>query len=249
MASSSPTPVVLIHGLFQMLRRLGAEEFFAPRPVMIPDLPGYGDNRSADSRQISLAGAVDYAYQQMHAAGYKKAHISGHSVGGAVAMLLAGKHPEVVASVVNVEGNFTLKDAFWSAKIAEMPSSAAEALIAGYQADPAGWLRNAGIMPTPERIVATRQGLYAQPASTVQAMARSVVHTTGDSSYLQGVKAVFNGPIPVSLLAGERSRAGWDVPDFALKQAASFTIQPGVGHMMMLEDPSGFFTIMRKLIS
>ena len=38
-------PVGLVHGRFRMLGRLGAENHFLPRPLLIPDLPGYGRNR------------------------------------------------------------------------------------------------------------------------------------------------------------------------------------------------------------
>lgn len=41
----------------------------------------------------------------------------------------------------------------------------------------------------------------------------------------------------VHLVAGERSAGGWDVPDWAKTAAASDTVVPGVGHMMMLEEP------------
>ncbi|WP_428942794.1 alpha/beta fold hydrolase [Xanthomonas oryzae] len=44
----------------------------------------------------------------------KKVHLVGHSVGGAVSALVCSLYPELVASFTSVEGNFTLKDAFWS---------------------------------------------------------------------------------------------------------------------------------------
>lgn len=42
----------------------------------------------------------------------------GHSVGGAIAMLCAHTYPDHVRRIVNVEGNFTLADAFWFYEIA-----------------------------------------------------------------------------------------------------------------------------------
>jgi pimeloyl-ACP methyl ester carboxylesterase len=161
-----------------------------------------------------------------------------------VAVLLAHRHPEVALSVIDVEGNFTLKDAFWSAKIAQME---AEALLESYRADPAGWLSRNGIEPTDERVAAASAGLHAQPASTVQAMARSVVETTAQPQYLDQVREILDRGTPFHLVAGERSRDGWDVPDFVAARAASLTIQPGAGHMMMLENPAEFFQIVARL--
>jgi pimeloyl-ACP methyl ester carboxylesterase len=238
-------PVVLIHGLFQMLAVPGAEQHFSPSRVLIPDLPGYGRNRNAGA--ISVEAAAEHVRAEILAAGFERAHIAGHSVGGAVAVLMAHRHPEVALSVIDVEGNFTLKDAFWSAKIAQMEAAEAEALLESYREDPAGWLSRNGIDPTPQRIQAASAGLHAQPAGTVQAMARSVVETTGRPQYLEDVREILDRGTPFHLVAGERSRDGWDVPDFVAARAASMTIQPGVGHMMMLENPAEFFQIVARL--
>jgi pimeloyl-ACP methyl ester carboxylesterase len=54
---------------------------------------------------------------------------------------------------------------------------------------------------------------------------------------------------PVHLVAGEHSRAGWNVPSWALKRAASVHIVPSRGHMMMLEDPQGFGRLIRTIVS
>ena len=48
-----------------------------------------------------------------------KVHIVGHSVGGAIASLVALHHQELLASLTTVEGNFTLKDAFWSEELSK----------------------------------------------------------------------------------------------------------------------------------
>jgi pimeloyl-ACP methyl ester carboxylesterase len=238
-------PVVLIHGLFQMLAVPDAAGYFAPGRVLIPDLPGYGRNQGAGA--ISVQAAAEHVRAEIRAAGFERAHIAGHSVGGAVAVALAQHHPEMVLSVIDIEGNLTLKDAFWSEKIAEMEPAEAEALLESYRSDPAGWLSRNGIEPTAERVAAATLGLHAQPASTVQAMARSVVETTAQPQYLDSVREILDRGTPFHLVAGERSRDGWDVPDFVAARAASMTIQPGVGHMMMLENPAEFFAIVARL--
>ncbi len=79
-------------------------------------------------------------------------------------------------------------------------------------------------------------------------MARSVVQTTEDASYLQAVATILDRSIPFHLVAGERSREGWDVPEWVLRRVGGVTIQPHVGHMMILEDEAGFLSIVRQLI-
>jgi hypothetical protein len=55
-----PEPIVFIHELFQMLADLPAREYFAPRPVLIPDLLGFGKNATAPREQIALPAQTDY---------------------------------------------------------------------------------------------------------------------------------------------------------------------------------------------
>ncbi len=54
--------------------------------------------------------------------------------------------------------------------------------------------------------------------------------------------------VPVHLVAGARSRDGWDVPDWALAGAASLTVLPGRGHMMMVEDGAEFGALLAGLL-
>lgn len=86
-----------------------------------------------------------------------------------------------------------------------------------------------------------------QPASTLQAMARSVVAVTGSPDYPQQLQALFKR-MPVRLLAGEQSVAGWDVPAWAQEMAEGVTVMPGCGHLMMLEDPAGFGQQVAKIL-
>jgi lipase len=242
-------PVVFIHGIFQMLGDLPAAKFFAPRPVFIPDMLGYGTGPEVPAGKITLEAQADDLAEQIRARGYENAHIVGHSVGGAVAMLLARCHPRLAASVINVEGNFTLEDAFWTGKLAKMSLRKIGALLADYQKDPAGWLQRTGIPQTPERIAWLNRGLKAQTPATVKATAQSVIATTGQPTYLEAVRAVLDSGIPLHLVAGERSRARWHVPEWVLNRAASFTMQPGAGHMMMLENPDEFLKLVGILVA
>lgn len=216
--------------------------------MLAPDLFGYGELSEVPAASITVAAQVAHLRDVITSRfGGQPAHLVGHSVGGAIACLLTHRHPELVASVVNVEGNFTLRDAFWSASVARMTPKEAIAMLNSLRADPGAWLAHSGISPQWRDVAAASNWLSCQPASTIRAMAASVVEMTAKPEYLEALSVVFASR-PVHLIAGERSREGWDTPDWALQRATSFTVMIGVGHLMMLENPGNFGRIVAGLL-
>lgn len=229
--------VLLIHGLIGHMRAKAIESRFGEH-ALTPNLLGYGEHARYGG-EISLPAQVEYLRRFLDEREVESAHIAGHSIGGAIAMLFARQYPERVRSVISIEGNFTLKDAFWSSSIASATLPEVQAALQADRADPAAWLQRSGVTPTPERIAAAESHLGNQPASTMQAMARSVVQITANPHYLDDVMTVLNNGTRVHLIAGERSRADWDVPDFVLDNA-EMTLLPDTGHLVTIESPQAF---------
>jgi lipase len=238
--------VVFLHGLFQGLHHLRDFPFPAPHRGVVLDLLGYGEY-AAVFPPASLDAQVAHVLAELDRLELRQPVLAGHSVGGAIAMLAAAAAPGRLAAVVNIEGNFTLTDAFWSAKVAEMTPGAVAAMLATFRADPAAWLRQQHIAPTDARVRWTTRMLGAQAAPALQALARAVVAATRRPEYLATISRV-PGTLPVHLMAGERSQSSWAVPPEFLAQAKSLTVQPGAGHMMQLEDPPGFLQCIGTLL-
>lgn len=243
-----PTPIVMIHGLIGTLQLPDLSGYFAPGQVLTPDLLGYGAWREVPAVEVNIAAQVEHLGAILHRRfGTEPVDLLGHSVGGVVAALFAHGHPDRVRNLVSVEGNFSLRDAFWSASVAQMPLEQVEALLGGYRRDPAAWLAAAGVAGEPDRLQVAAHWLGQQPAATVQAMARSVVEETGPASYLDKLRELF-ARRPVHLIAGERSRAGWDVPAWAGQAAASQRLIADCGHLMMLENPEAFAAAVQRAL-
>lgn len=247
--SSRLRPVVLIHGFIGSLDEPALRDNLGGHPLLAPALLGYGTNASVNPTTINLPAQAEHVSRAVYERfGTERVHIVGHSVGGVVSALFANQHPEQVASMVSIEGNFTLGDAFWSASVGRMSESEAGAMLDGFRADPAAWLAQSGVTPTPARTETAARWLAMQPASTLRAMGRSVVEITAIPAYQDLLRTVF-ARVPVHLVSGERSRAAWDVPEWALRQAASNHLIPGVGHMMMLEDTDGFGQLVARIVA
>jgi pimeloyl-ACP methyl ester carboxylesterase len=239
--------LLLVHGLLGSLRYSEPRRYLPGVDIFAPDLIGYGQRRSEEA-DITLAGQAAMLARFLHDEVGGPAWVLGHSVGGAIAMLLADLVPDLVRGVIDVEGNFTLKDAFWTGRIAALPDAEWAAEYGALEAAPAAWLETSGIEASDERVAWAHDILANQPYTTVQKMAQSVLGTTGAPDYLGCVGRVLARATPLYLVGGEQSAAGWDVPDWVLAQARRVCVQPKTGHMMMLEDPGNFCRIVESIL-
>ncbi len=120
-------PVVLLHGiptgaeLWRDLLRLLAD---AGHRGLAPDLPGYGRTRLPSSGDFSLAGAAALVSRWQDEAGLSPAWVVGHDAGGAVAQILAVRHPRSVSRLTLVN---SIADGTWPAPRARFATLAAKA--------------------------------------------------------------------------------------------------------------------------
>jgi len=238
------SPVVFVHGFIGTLDVTGYE-----LPHAAPDLLGYGEHQAVPFSAISLPSQVEHLRAFVDARfGSKPVDVVGHSVGGAIAMLFALTYPEYVRRIVNIEGNFTLGDAFWSASVGRMSQTEADAMLADFRADPLAWITSSVTAPAPYVGEIAARWLAHQPASTLRAMGQSVVATTGNDDYLKLLEQVFDRH-PVYLLSGEHSRKGWNVPDWALKKCAGDYTIANSGHLMMLDNNVEFLSAIERFLA
>lgn len=233
----SDPAIVFVHGLFGPFNDLSVFGMLRPAVCSAPDLDGYGESAGGS---VSFRGQIEALRQHIRARHPgARVHLVAHSIGAVYAFALADEFPGLVASVTTVEGNFTLADAFWSRSIAALDAQRARVEIQDRLDDPAALLAADGIALTPESLAKAKETLAYQPWRTVWESASAVVDITASPAYEAMLQRVFASH-PVHLVAGERSIAGWDIPVWARSAAASVTVIPSVGHMMMLESPESF---------
>jgi pyruvate dehydrogenase E2 component (dihydrolipoamide acetyltransferase) len=100
MGEGEGPPLLLLHGFGGDINIwvFNQEALSADRTVYALDLPGHGGS-TKDVGEGDLASLVDVVAGFMDSQGIEKAHIFGHSMGGAVAGSFAIKHPERVQSL------------------------------------------------------------------------------------------------------------------------------------------------------
>ena len=241
--------LVMIHGLLGSLDFFSPDKYIPQANIYTPTLIGYGSFDNQDNtKNLKLQDQVDFVKRLIAEKIKKPCWIFGHSVGGAIAMMFAAQNPELTKGIINVEGNFTLNDAFWSQKISKLSLDVWQQEYEELRNTPKKWLLDSGINPIQERMIWAEQILNYQPASTVKAVAKAVVLETSHQAYSQVIQLVIKQKTQIYLLAGEKSKDGWDVPEQVQDEAVRFIVQPHVGHMMMLEEPQAFCEIIRGVI-
>lgn len=238
-------PYVFVHGLFGQFDDPAVFSALAPAACSAPDLIGYGSE--APDIQVTTQGQVDALAAHVDSCHRSvPVNLVAHSIGAVYAFAFADAYPHRVASITSVEGNFSLADAFWSQSIAALEQETARKTIAQKLADPASFLLSDGMPITPALLRRAETALSFQPWQTVWQSARAVVATTAAPEYERQLRRVF-ARTRVFLMAGERSVSEWAVPQWATSSAQGLRVIAGVGHMMMLENPTAFGRTLREL--
>jgi len=235
------SPIILCHGLFGSLSDPLLLASFENSIIFAPDLLGYGKHVSADLSSLDLVDQAEHILAFMDEHDMEQANLVGHSVGGAVAALLASRNPSRVKSLVSVEGNMTPRDAFWSASLVKKSVREIQQIVDSYFSDVAGWIAVSGVSETPETVRIATTWLENQPAETLKAQARAVVEATSSSSdYLESLRRQLQYGLDLHLISGSISREDWHVPVDIERAARTNTVIADCGHLMMLQSPDKF---------
>lgn len=118
-------PLVLVHGFLVSHAEFDdVIDALATRfHVIAPDLPGFGDSEkpSPSRYPYGIEAFAESVADLMAAFGVGRAHVLGHSMGGAVALTLAAHHAELVNRLVLVDCLSYPFPLGWKARVPLMP--------------------------------------------------------------------------------------------------------------------------------
>lgn len=240
--------LVLVHGLlgsaeawYPCLSRLGEES-----KVYALDTLGIGRSERVLGLDARLSAQADRLAQFMAGAGIERADIVGTSHGGAIAMMLAARHPQLVRSLVlHAPANpfSVIADPMvrfyrsplgrWFAQqVPNLPEKLQEMAIGRMYG-------NAKLMN--RRVLERFMRLLSVPG-TVEHVLNILEHWFEDMRELEQVLKSL-GDLPVLLLWGTRDRAVSIESGHLLEKVlhnAKMSVLPGVGHMPYEESPAAF---------
>lgn len=97
-------PILLVHGLAgaatNWLEVIGPLARHAGRSAVAVDLPGFGHSEPPDPRAARIGAQERFLPRLLDALGWDRAEVHGNSMGGLLAAMLAGDHPDRVGRLV-----------------------------------------------------------------------------------------------------------------------------------------------------
>jgi pimeloyl-ACP methyl ester carboxylesterase len=234
--------VVLIHGAgfdhtaWALHSRWFAHNGFS---VLVPDLPGHG--RSAGPALSSIAEMADWTAALLSAAGPKRAHLIGHSMGSLIALETAARHPDKVSalSLIGTAAAMTVGPDLL--KAAEANDQAAIDMVSiwglGFSAELGGSL-------------APGLWMHGGAQRTLQHCAPGVLFSdlAACNAYADALTSAAKVTVPTKVILGERDMMTPAKAGKALATAipnARTVVLAGAGHMMMSERPDELLAAIR----
>ena len=209
-------PLILLHGLS------GSRQWWARNISALAsehrtyclDLPGFGESRA--TRWSTMGDAADRLVAWMDDQGLERATIAGHSMGGAIAALVAASSPDLIDRLVLVNASIRPAGAPFVPRAADLPRSFA--------------------VHTPElTALVARDFLRCDPASLFFATA-DIIRADWSSvlSCISAPTLVIWGAHDVITPISLGHALVWSIPD------ARLAIVPDAGHNPMWEQADAF---------
>ena len=241
--------LLLIHGLGCSLKYwacLFAAQELSPYRIIALDLPGFGLSEKPDAFDYRFESQAELIFDLLDALRIEKCSLIGHSMGGAIAIIMALQRPERLRQLIAIEPNLRAGDAQLSRKIVEYADEAD--FIRQYDA-----FRASAIAAVKSWFVAFQQAdldenigelLKTTPVSMYRS-ARSLISVTSDPEFIRRFQRL---PIDTHFLIGAETLKNRPLLRELLSKEVTSTIVPGVGHMMMVDDPAVFTATLAALL-
>jgi 2-succinyl-6-hydroxy-2,4-cyclohexadiene-1-carboxylate synthase len=252
--SGHGAPLMLLHGFTGSGRSMAgvADALAAEFETLAPDLPGHGRSVGpAVPHQYDFETALDDLVATLHAAGHRRAHWLGYSMGARLALGVAVRHPDSVASLVLLAGRAGIADpveratrrAADEALAARIETRGIEAFVDEWLAQPLfASLARLG----PEFLAAERGARLANDARGLAACLRGL----GPAAQPPLFDELGRVRVPVLLVAGALDERFVALAHELARRLPCAEVReiPGAGHAAHLEQPAAFAAAVRDFL-
>lgn len=250
------TPVLLVHGLsyFSYDWLEVAHALSADREVVAMDMRGFGDSDWSKQKDYSVPAMAGDVVNLLDHLGWKRAVVSGHSMGGRSTAFAAAKHPERVAGLVLVD--YTPENAPAGSQrvaqiVAGMPDlfSSIEDAMRYFGADPHS---PAGKRDRFEAYLkAVESGYVIKRDTHFRDQFKRVLETGSRPALGVDMWAVL-GEVRCPILSMRGTRSDMYAPETVQKMKAANpqlrTVEIDAGHNIAGENPRDFLAAMREFL-
>ena len=226
--------LVFLHGLGcskSTWRDVWSRREFDSFSILCLDLPGHGNS----DRPTAFSYAMeDYAIACADVLSFfpsKRIHIVGHSMGGAIGLLLPGDVLLSAASFVNVEGNMTPEDCAWASR--RTISVPYEQFLAD------AW---PGFVKDYEDEGKRFHSLDRVSPDAFYRSAESLVEWSDNGRLLRAYRDLVCRKL---YICGDRNA---DHPTVSSLERLDVEAIPNSGHFSMIDNPDGFYAALRRLV-
>jgi pimeloyl-ACP methyl ester carboxylesterase len=223
-------PTVFIHGLAassDAFAQITPQPGLAGTHSILPDLLGFGRSDRPDTFGYTIEDHSEVVVELLTSVEPNDLNIVGHSLGGAIAVLVAEAMPDRVSAIVLAEANLDPGGGGMSLPVARRSED--DYVAVGYE-------RNLQSMTGPERDMM----MQASPVA-IHRTSRSLVANTEPTIRHRLLQL----DIPRTFIVGARSLAAPALPsgesgDELEEHGIRRIVVPDAGHSMMFENPAGF---------
>jgi pimeloyl-ACP methyl ester carboxylesterase len=206
---------------------------FGKLSMLTFDLLGFGDSSKPRDYSYSLEDHVQVCQRLIERLDLWEIHLVGHSMGGAISLLLIEKAPERIASFINLEGNLIGEDCFFSRRVIDY--SPEDFVQSGFE-------RVISAMSRDTRHRELYEGLKRSDPMAFYKSSESLVGWSDSGILLSMFKSL---RIKRCYVYGDANR---DMPVMRLLDDIPRVEIPNSGHFMMLDNPWEFYQSLVEMI-
>ncbi|PID58106.1 hypothetical protein CSB45_05310 [candidate division KSB3 bacterium] len=234
--------LVLIHGLgcsLQYWDCLFNAAALSHSRILAIDLPGFGFSEKPEHYDYQLPSQSRLIFDILQRLQIRTFDLVGHSMGGTIAILMALQKPQRVRRLVTIEPNLLATHAQLSRRIAQYTEDAFIDAYEEFRLSVINTVKGWFVKLRQQHVNDYISHLSRTTAISMYRSARSLLQETSEPGLAGALKHI---ALPRSLILGEESvqMRSSTIPEELRDSSVDTIVVPGVGHMMMVDNPDLF---------